>query len=290
MKESHRQYLAEGERAGMRYMLEVPRDAMQGATGIQLGKGIGSSVDFKDYREYQPGDDLRRIDWNVFARSDKLIVKMYREEVSPHLDILIDGSRSMALPDSEKLRGLLGLSGALASAAANAKCTHAAWLMADGFRPVANGTDIPSVWDGLDFDHAGGPVDAFQAMPPRLRRNGIRILVSDLLWIDEPLAVLRPLAEGAALLVVVQLLAEADVNPQSRGNMRLLDVESGQTIEVFVDALTEQRYRNALNDHQVNWHRACRQVGATMATAIAEQMTADWRFTSLEEAQVLGAA
>lgn len=274
----------------MRYMLEVPRDAMQGATGIQLGKGVGSSVDFKDYREYQPGDDLRSIDWNVFARSDKLIVKLYREEVSPHLDILVDGSKSMALAGTEKLRGALGLSAALASAATNAKCTHAAWLMADGFRPVANGTDLPSVWDGIDFTHTASPVQAFQAMPPRLRRNGIRVLVSDLLWIDAPLAVLRPLAEGAALLVVVQLLAEADVTPQTRGNMRLLDVESGETMEVFVDAPMEKRYTNALNDHQVHWHRSCRQVGAVMATIVAEQITAEWRFTSLEEAQVLGAA
>ena len=290
MKEKYRKYLTEGERAGMRYALEIPREAMRGATGLQLGHGAGSSVDFKDYREYQPGDDLRSIDWNVFARSDKLTIKMYREEVNPHLDILIDCSDSMILPDTEKARSLLGLSGAMASAATNAKCSHAAWVIGDGFRPVANGADMPSFWDDIEFGSNRNPAEAFEIMPPRLRRNGIRILISDLLWIGDPLLVLRPLAEGASLLVVVQMLADADVNPALRGNMKLNDVESGISLDVFVDAVMEKRYKNALHNHQQNWHRACRQVGATMTTVIAEDISANWRFTALEKARILGAA
>jgi len=85
----------DGERAGMRYALSVPHNAPFGTTGSQMANRPGSSLEFMDHREYQPGDDLRRIDWSAFARSDRLTVKLYREEVCPHLDVLIDGSRSM---------------------------------------------------------------------------------------------------------------------------------------------------------------------------------------------------
>src|SRR5499426_1886595 len=102
-------YLIEGERAGMRYALEPPRTASAALAGLQFGRQAGASLEFRDHRDYQPGDDLRRIDWNAFARSDKLTVKLYREEISPHLDIVLDSSRSMALAASAKLRAAAGL-------------------------------------------------------------------------------------------------------------------------------------------------------------------------------------
>src|SRR5262249_28464003 len=77
-----REYLSEGERAGQRYSLSLPRQTPRGASGAVWGQRAGSSLEFKDYRDYQPGDDLRHIDWNAFARSDQLSVKLFREEIS----------------------------------------------------------------------------------------------------------------------------------------------------------------------------------------------------------------
>src|SRR5262249_59820670 len=85
MDDRLRQYLIEGERAGMRYALGLPRQAPVGMAGSALSQRSGSSLEFKDYRDYQPGDDLRHIDWNAFARSDQLSIKLFREEVHPHL-------------------------------------------------------------------------------------------------------------------------------------------------------------------------------------------------------------
>src|SRR6056297_2245211 len=95
-------YLLAGQQAGARYCLAGPRRAPQGTAGAQLGRLAGESMEFMDHREYQPGDDLRRLDWAAYGRSDKMIVKLYRQEVCPHLDLVIDGSRSMVLPQSEK--------------------------------------------------------------------------------------------------------------------------------------------------------------------------------------------
>src|SRR5690349_12574511 len=99
-----REYLNEGERAGQRYVLGLPRQTPRGTTGVALAQRAGSSLEFKDHRDYQAGDDLRHIDWNAFARSDQLSVKLFREEISPHVDVVLDGSRSMALEGTAKER------------------------------------------------------------------------------------------------------------------------------------------------------------------------------------------
>src|SRR5437763_286179 len=113
-----REHLLEGEAAARRFALAVPRGGPVNRTGPAAGSRAGSSLEFRDHRGYEPGDDLRHVDWNAFARTDQLSVKLYREEVSPHLDVLIDGSRSMALADSAKARAALALAGFLARAAA----------------------------------------------------------------------------------------------------------------------------------------------------------------------------
>src|SRR5436305_4002359 len=119
MDQRYRDRLAEGERAGARYALGLPRRLRQGAAGTHPGGRSGSSLEFKEHRDYQPGDDLRHVDWNAYARSDLLIVKQFHEEVNPCLDVVLDGSRSMALPRSAKVQAALGLAALFTTAGAN---------------------------------------------------------------------------------------------------------------------------------------------------------------------------
>ena len=282
--------LIDGEQLGSRHALHIPPTALAGVGGAQLARVPGSSIDFQDYREYQPGDDLRRIDWSIYARTDRLTVKLFREEVNPHLDLILDGSRSMDLEGTEKITGLLRLAGVFAMAALNARCTHTLWLARDGFRKLPNGSERPSAWDGLSFDGTRSLDEEFTVAPPKLRRQGIRVLLSDLLWPGNPQLTLRRLAEGAAAVYIVQLLARDDAQPPTRGNLRLLDSESGGTFDLFIDAAVEQRYRDALSRHQQAWHLACRQSGARLATLIAEDLGPLTSLRPLEETQMLAPA
>ncbi len=287
MNESHTHFLNEGERAGSRYALSVPSRVPTGLAGLQLGQHAGASLEFKDHRDYQPGDDLRRIDWSAYARSDKLIVKLYREEVNPHLDILLDGSTSMALQDSAKAQAALGVTAALVAAATNAGYSHQAYIAHDGCAPIAHGSDRPGAWDEIRFTGAGHPEAALLRAPPAWRGQGIRVLVSDLLWMGEPNTTLDHLAAGSAAVYVVQVLARADVEPPQRGNVRLVDCESGELKEVFVDAIAERRYHENLARHQENWNLAARAVGATMTTIVAEDIVKNWDLEALVAAEVL---
>jgi len=279
--------LIEGERAGMRYVLEPPRAASAAPAGLQLGRQAGASLEFRDHRDYQPGDDLRRIDWNAFARSDRLTVKLYREEISPHLDVILDGSRSMALESTAKARAAVGLAAAFAVAAENAGYSHNAWLARARVEPVANGSNRPALWRSLALDFSGAPAGAFTRTSPGFRRQGMRVLISDLLWLGEPTALLQSLAHGAASLVVAQTLASVDVDPPERGRLRLLDSETDERREIFIDDGAIRRYRDALARHQQNWRRACRQIGAVMVNIITEEIVADWNLKVLVEAGVM---
>lgn len=270
MPEAHRQALQEGEQLGLRYSLVLPQASMHGQRGERLGRFSGSSVDFQDYREYQPGDDLRHIDWNAYARSDQLIVKLFREEVQPHLDLILDTSRSMALEDTAKARALHQLAATLATAATNARCSHAIWTTGDGFQRIANDSQPPGAWGNIALDSARPFEEAYGLMPPRLRRHGIRVVISDLLWPGDPLPTLRKLTQDAAAVHVVQLLAEADTQPPKAGNVELTDHETGETLALYIDASVQDQYRRTLERLQQSWANAARQTGAQFITLIAE--------------------
>ena len=203
MVASIRQALRDGEQLGLRYALQIPQVAASGFIGSRAGRRAGSSIDFQDYREYQPGDDLRFIDWGIYARTDRLTVKLFREEVTPHLDLILDGSRSMNLTDTAKANAVAQLAALLATSAANAQCTQAVWLSGEGFQRLANDTLTPSAWDKLELDSQRTPEQSFEILPPKFRRLGVRVLISDLLWPGEPIQLLRRLRDGAAALFVI---------------------------------------------------------------------------------------
>src|SRR5262245_5424999 len=287
MDETYRSYLIQGERAGQRYALSLPRSVTAAMAGMHLGRETGASLEFREHRDYQPGDDLRRVDWNAFARLDKLTVKLFREEISPHLDIILDASRSMALETSAKAQATICLASSLAVAAENAGFSHNAWLAREHCTPVINGFNRPSTWQSIDFDFPGNTAEAFTEAPQVFRRQGMRILISDLLWMAEPIEVVQALTQSAAALVVVQLLARVDADPPERGRLRLIDSETGERREIFIDDAAINRYRNALARHRQNWLRACRQAGAVMVNLVAEDLVADWNLEALVQAEVL---
>jgi len=288
MTESLHRYLLEGEKVGAGYVLQLSLLARSGRSGYYPGRYSGSSLDFKDFREYQPGDDLRQIDWGAYGRSDKLVVKLFREEIDPHVDFIIDGSRSMALSGTAKAGAVLGMSALLGVAANNARCTSAVWLSSQGCRRIDHGDSQPSLWRNITFKSSYAMAESFAMRPPALRRRGIRILLSDLLFPGEPREVLRTVALGASAVVVIQILADTDINPELQGNLSVEDCETGETVALFADAATRKRYDSALKALQQSWRSACRQVGAHFMTFNAEQLVSGWNVEALINSGVVG--
>lgn len=283
-------YLFEGEKAGQRYTLGQPPGGPLSRSGPGIGNRAGSSLEFRDYRGYEPGDDLRHIDWHAYARSDELTVKLYREEVTPHLDLLIDGSRSMALDGSSKARATLALAGFLASAATTAGYSHSGWLLSGEVVPMGSLNKRRDEWEKVEFESRIPPVAALASAATQVKPRGIRILVSDLLWNADPERIVRQLAERAATAIVIQVLASTDSEPPYNGHFQLIDSETGEGREVRVDAARIEFYRNNLTRLQGHWSDACRSLGAVFTTVIAENFIRDWRLDALIAAGVLTVA
>lgn len=284
--EPQRTWLQHGEQAGLRYRLVPPRRALRGLAGFHAGSQRGVSLDFSDYREYHPGDDIRSLDWNVYARSDRLMVKLYHEEVSPHVDIVLDASRSMALVES-KQQALLGLGAVLASAAAGGDCSWNAFSLTHHLSPLERGCDRPSSWTTIAFEPHDNPGDLLQGGTGQFKRQGIRVLVSDLLWEAEPMSVLHRFSEGASSVILVHLMAQADTIPPEPGKYLFDDVETGDSMEVYVDSAAQQRYLDALESHTRIWVNACHQTGATYCRLTAENVLDGWQLEPLVRAGIL---
>jgi len=284
---SWREALLEGSRAGANFVLAPPRHAPGGTAGLLLTKLSGNSLDFREHRDYHAGDDVRQIDWNVFARSDQLTVKIHHEEMSPHLDLMIDTSRSMAVAGSRKSEAALALSALLATAAGNGGFSRTVLLAGESCRLMPDSSAPPPSWDEIRFDWKGTPADSLARHTPNWKPFAMRVLVSDLLWLGDPEQVLRPLSHRAAAVVVIQLLAKRDLVPVRRGNFRLVDSETGSTAEVLLDERAVRRYTEALRRHEENWSRAVRQLGGLLVTMEAEEFLDGWRVDALARHEVL---
>jgi uncharacterized protein (DUF58 family) len=276
-----------GLRAAGRYELAIPQAVRSGPAGDALGRGTGSSLEFSEHRDYQPGDDLRRIDWSAYARSDRLTVKLHREEITPHLDLLLDASRSMDLPRTPKARVAVALAAGLATTAANAGFSTSLWTAGDVVGRCGTVNQPPPLWDGIDFTGAAPLLDAFRHAPPAWRPRSLRVLISDLLWMDDPSSLLALMGERAAGLAIVQVVAAEDLAPPARGNHRLLDAETGRELDVFIDAGDQRRFAQRLARHREHWRDACRSRGAAFVELTAESIWPEMTLQPLAQAGIV---
>jgi hypothetical protein len=160
--------------------------AWRGSSGSWHGRNQGSSIDFQDHRAYMPGDDPRHIDWAAYARTNSYIMKLFREEVSPRLDVVLDVSLSMSLTPAKAERSLDLFSLVLLSALEDgidlrAYTAHSAghWRRLETRAALAMQT-LPEFERG---DEAGGPLP-LDEIP--WRAGSLRVLISDLLVPQPP--------------------------------------------------------------------------------------------------------
>lgn len=252
------------------YQLGLPRVPISGRSGELLGRGTGSSLEFQEYRQYMAGDDIRHIDWSTYARSDQLMVRLYREEISPRTQIFVDTSRSMNTGEQAKplVARQLGALFCLLSARLGGQ---------PQLIPLSDDLPLrPLGVDGLEQFYQQ-PFSASVSLPELLEKQalplkpqGLRIVISDFLFPHDPEALIRRLAAGASVLWVVQLLTAWEANPTPLGGRRLVDIEAGSELDLQIDPRSIQTYLNRLNTLQTELQRQCRRAQATFVTLTAE--------------------
>ena len=240
------------------FRLPFRRDAWRGSVGNWSGAGVGSSIDFQDHRPYVPGDDPRYIDWQAYARSDHYVMKLYREEVSPSVDLVFDPSLSMAADDAKKRRSLELFYFSVESAVA-AGARLRPWIMT---RDGAARVDVERIRSGEDVFAAGtDEVDASLLQWVALRPGSLRVLISDCLFPGDPESVISTLAGRKGRAMVLAPTSSAESEPNWRGHMELEDCESTSRRVEFFDDARLARYREAYARHFQMWEERCRRYG-----------------------------
>lgn len=221
--------------------------------GERRSRRRGQSVEFADFRNYVPGDDVRFIDWNTYARLDRLFLKMFLEEEDLHFYALIDASRSMDFGHPTKLRyakqlaaalGFIGLvrgdrvkieslAPAPAQAAPALRGRRSLWKMLDHLETIEPGERI-SLTDGV------------KSFCLRNSGKGIVVLVSDLMDKSGYEPALKYLLAQEMDIYVIHVLSTEEMEPELQGDLELIDCEDGDKAEITVSGPLLKRYRETL--------------------------------------------
>jgi uncharacterized protein (DUF58 family) len=278
-----------------RLLLIMRAPARGGLKGGRRSVKRGQSVEFADYRDYALGDDLRQLDWNVYARLERLFVKLFIEEEDVTVTLLVDASASMATGRPEKLLfakraaaalGYIGLASedrVVVSMLAGRVARRRAGLRGSSrvFRLLA---DLSAI------QPADGPTDLVAAArhaAAQLRGRGVVVLMSDLL---DPAAdrIIRELAATGSELIVLHILSPDELDPPLEGDLRLVDTETGDGVDVTVDLPTIDAYRARLAAWKAGFADLAAKRQATYVDLSSDVHLAELMFAELRRRRVLG--
>jgi uncharacterized protein (DUF58 family) len=220
--------------------------------GERRSKRKGQSVEFADFRHYVPGDDLRLIDWNLYARLDQLFLKLFLEEEDLHLYALVDASESMNFGDPTKLHVAKQLAAALGYVGlCRADRVSVSALGPPGRRaPVLRGR--ASLWkmlnylESVDSGHNVSLYDGVKDFALRNSGTGVVVLISDLMDKQGYESALRMLIGRRMDVFVMHVLSPEEIDPPLRGDRRLIDVEDGDNAEVTINAYVLDKYKETV--------------------------------------------
>lgn len=214
----------------------------------------GHSIEFADYRDYVPGDDLRQLDWNIYARHNHPFIKLRESEEDLAVYLLLDGSRSMdwGAEDENKFRYACRL--AAGFAVVSLFSGDRFFLEALGTRtqlgPLRGQGRLKSVLDYLDGIEPAGAMDLYEEcrqFTTNTKKAGLVILLSDLLLVDGYEGGLKHLQDHGHEVVLLHTLNPEELHPSLNGELQLIDSETGKPQEVNIDASMRRVYAQRLN-------------------------------------------
>jgi uncharacterized protein (DUF58 family) len=238
--------------------------------GERRSKKKGQSSEFADYRNYVVGDDLRFLDWNLYARLDKLFLRLFMEEEDLHFYVLIDNSLSMDFGKPTKLHYVKQVAAALGFIG----LVNLDRVVVEAFNERLTQT-LPAVrgrrslWRLMDFlqkIEPAGPSDlrkALRTFSLKCSGKGIVVLLSDLMDKGGYEEALRYLVARQLDIYVIQILSQEEIDPEIVGDLQLVDVEDEDIAEITVSGPLLKRYKQNLAAYRASLHEFCSSRGVT---------------------------
>lgn len=270
-----------------RLRLAMGHRASMNLTGNRKSTQKGSSTEFSDFREYMPGDDIRRIDWNAYGRLDRLYVKEYMEEKEAVVSILIDTSVSMEYGVHKKSERACTLAAAFAYMGLNNMDRVMVYDMQQMQQPfVAGGGKraLPKLTDWLEQRSFDGTVDVSEAVRQLpMKGPGVTMIISDFLqdsFVDSGQEqeiigkLLRFLDYRRQRTALLHVMAGEELSPglseELAGTRNLIDMEEKSVLRLTLDAASIRVYEQAVQGFLSGLRHECARRGAFYAVCSTE--------------------
>jgi uncharacterized protein (DUF58 family) len=249
--------------------------------GLHRSPDFGFSQEFAEYRAYVPGDDLRHVDWNLFARTERCYLKRYRGETNSQLVVLLDASNSMQYTSGppKKMDYARFIAASLFYLAIRNQRDAAGLIVFDDevrdyVRPSTRQGQLARLFAGLEQAEPrartdfGKPLRHFQEL---LHRRGIAIVISD--FYEEPEKIVRaiePLRFHGNDVVLFHILDPEEIRPVLKGPALLVDLETDQEIEVIPE-YAKTTYRAKMEAHIEQLRSRTRAAGMDYRLLVTDQ-------------------
>jgi uncharacterized protein (DUF58 family) len=225
---------------------------------------VGAGVEFADYRRYAAGDDYRRVDWNVYGRTDRLVLRLHQQEEDLSVYLLVDCSASMAFGEPSKLVYAKKLAAAIAYIALHHLDRVSVTAFQNGrllrLAPTRGRNRIFRVFEFLRPLAAYGQtqlVDAAAAFVAQNRRRGVVVVISDLYDPDGFERAIDTLRYAKFEVYVLHVTDPTEAYAPALGDVELIDAESGEARNVTVSPKLASQYAEAYRGYRERVRRFC---------------------------------
>ncbi len=263
--------------------------------GNHKSRTFGSSCEFADYRNYIPGDDITKIDWNAYARFETLYLKLYLDERQLHTKIYIDISQSMAYGDGKKAETALQIAATLAYLSVTELDRVSVYTIRD-----SEVNEVISCISGReryfaeitklnDIEFGGGCFISEGILPTRVGYgDGMSVIISDFLTDNDYESAIDYLADKKRDLMCVQVLSAEEINPKVRGKNIFYDSESPEkSYRKNINSDIIKAYREAVKYVQDRLRNYCNARGAEYALVSDDKPVDEFFFEQLTQLGVM---
>ncbi|WP_208588824.1 DUF58 domain-containing protein [Gracilibacillus suaedae] len=270
------------------FKLTSKRIVRGGHKGERRSQRLGSSLEFSDYRLYSPGDDLRQIDWNTFARTRKFYIKRFLDEQELSVSIYLDCTKSMAIVNEKWLR----------AKQLAATCSFLTLANSDRLRviPIASAAkSYPDtkgkamINDVIDFVDQVSIASGDERFGQQLikksntwKKRSLTILISD--FLDDPddlFLVLKQMQARRQQVLLLQVVLPQEMNPDYVGDLQLIDIETTKQREISMSRKVIDQYKQLFDNHTNEIKSFCQRRGMELVVCPTSHSLEETIFSTL---------
>jgi uncharacterized protein (DUF58 family) len=256
--------------------INIKKSANYGASGARKSRVKGTSVEFSDFREYVPGDDFRRIDWNAYGRFDKFFIKLFMEEREALINIFVDSSKSMNFGEPSKSALALRLAAAFSYIALNnldRVCINS--LKNKELRATEALSGKLMLQRALsylkDIEHEGTTDINASISKKDFKSKGVSIILSDFFTDNGIAEAVKYLTYKKQEVILIHILSPEELEPNYYGQVKLIDSETREDRNIILNPSIMKAYKKQLTSFKSSLREIASKYGAAYIEASSEE-------------------